>query len=100
MWTVFPVDRNSEGEVFLFNRKFRWNFLLNKKALRANDAHSREEVLSVYIRQRQSLSLVVKITTVTSAFGLAHSHARRNVDSAPATSRTTTAPLWLLLAWA
>ena len=24
--------------VFLFNRKVRWNFLLNKKALRANDA--------------------------------------------------------------
>lgn len=29
---------------FLLNRKFRWNFLLNKKALHANDAHSCEDI--------------------------------------------------------
>ena len=56
------------------------------------------EVLAVHIRQRQCLSLVIKRTIVTIAFGLAHSHARRNVDSAPATSRTTSAPPWSLLA--
>ena len=28
---------------FLFNRKVRWNFPVEQKALRANDAHSRED---------------------------------------------------------
>jgi len=37
-------------------------------------------------------ALSYSATIVTIAFGLAHSHARRNVDSAPATSRTTSAP--------
>ena len=36
------VDITSAG-VFLCTRKFRWNSLVHKKALRANDAHSRDE---------------------------------------------------------
>ena len=31
------------GDPFLFNGKFRWNLLLNQKALRVNDVHLYED---------------------------------------------------------